>query len=112
MLPTPQRFYTVLIAQVASDPTLIAQLLPFVVLAGLFYLFMIRPQRRRTSAARALREAAAVGDDVRTIGGIHGVISSLDADIVIVRTHDGGELKLDRKAIAKIVAPADSQKDA
>lgn len=101
-----------LIAQVASDPTLISQVLPFAVLAGLFYFFMIRPQRRRSSAAQALRDAAAVGDDVRTIGGIHGVISWLDDDTVTIRTHDGGELKLDRRAIAKIVAPTDLQKDA
>ncbi len=112
MLPTSKRFFTVLIAQASADPALISQLLPFAVLAGLFYFFMIRPQRRRSSAAQALRDAASVGDDVRTIGGIHGVISSLDDDIVVVKTHDGGELKLDRRAIAKIVSPTDSQKDA
>lgn len=96
-----------IVAQAAADPTLSAQILPFAVLAGLFYVFMIRPQRRRASAARALRDSAAVGDNVRTIGGIHGVVTSLDEDVIVIAVEGGSQLKLDRRAIAKIVDQSD-----
>lgn len=51
--------------------------LPFVLIAAVFYLFAIRPQRKRAEAARSFQSSLEIGDEVRTAGGIIGVITSL-----------------------------------
>ena len=39
---------------------------------GIMYLFMIRPQMKRQKEAKAFRDAVKKGDQVVTIGGLHG----------------------------------------
>lgn len=48
-----------------------------IVLAGflvLMYLLLIRPQQKQQKARRELIERVSVGDDVVTIGGLHGTV--------------------------------------
>ena len=46
----------------------------FAVIALAFFLLIVRPQRKRLTAHRALIAALDVGDEVVTTGGIFGVI--------------------------------------
>ena len=45
-----------------------------VVIGGLFYFLLIRPQRTRQKKAQELQSSLSVGDEVQTIGGIYGNI--------------------------------------
>lgn len=69
---------------------------------GVFYFLIIRPQRNRSKAQKDLSESLAVGQEVRTIGGIHGVVLSLDDDSVVL-TVEEGRLRVSRRAIGSRV---------
>ena len=81
--------------------SIVGLLLPLVVIGGLFYFLLIRPQRRRQRQMQDLRNAVEVGDDVRTVGGIYGTVTSVtDADIFI-DIGDGTKLRIAKRAIAE-----------
>ena len=51
-----------------------------VILVGVFYFFLVRPQQKRVKEHQKLMESLKVGDQVVTIGGIHGVVKSLSEE--------------------------------
>lgn len=75
----------------------------FAVIALAFFLLIVLPQRRRTSAHRALLAALQVGDEVITIGGILGTIRELDDEKIRLEVADGVVLTVARNAIAQSV---------
>jgi preprotein translocase subunit YajC len=71
-------------------------------LVGVFYFLIIRPQRKRSQQQRELAASLGVGDEVRTIGGIHGVVVSLDEESVVLRIEDG-QVRISRRAVGNRV---------
>lgn len=65
------------------------------------YFFMIRPQQKRASDAKAFRQSLAKGSRVVTIGGLHGLVVELTEDTVVVEVDRGTKLRFDRSAIAR-----------
>ncbi len=61
---------------------LLGMMLPMVLIFVVFYFFMIRPQRKKDKAAKEMLKQLKVGDNVCTIGGIHGTISSIKDDVL------------------------------
>lgn len=49
-----------------------------------FYLFAIRPQKKKENEVKAMRSSLRVGDEIITIGGIHGKILTVKDDMVIL----------------------------
>ena len=49
-----------------------------------FYLFAIRPQKKKENEVKAMRNSLRAGDDIITIGGIYGKILKVKEDIVIL----------------------------
>ncbi len=76
-------------------------LLPLVVIGGLFYVMMIRPQKRRARASRALRDSVSVGDEIRTVGGILGRIVAVDDEEIRLEVAPGLTIRLTRRAIGE-----------
>jgi preprotein translocase subunit YajC len=72
--------------------------LPLLLAVGFLFLITV-PQRRMRKQAAALQEALSVGDKVRTAGGIHGRILSIDEGTVLIEV-EVGKLRLERRAIA------------
>ena len=68
------------------------------------YFFMIRPQQKRTSDAKAFRQSLAKGSRIVTIGGLHGLVVDLTEDTVVVEVDRGTKLRFDRSAIAREVS--------
>ena len=80
-------------------------LLPILLLFGVMYFLLVRPQQRRVRAQRALVETLAVGDEVVTIGGVLGHVVGLDDDSAEVQTTPGTVIRFRRTAISGKVAP-------
>ncbi len=80
-------------------------LLPLVLLGGLFYLLLIRPQQRRVRQQRQLIESLSVGDEVMTASGIFGRVREIDEehDTVILEISPGTNVRMARQAIARRV---------
>lgn len=74
-------------------------------MVGVFYFFIIRPQRQRQKTQQELSASLEVGNEVHTIGGIHGVIVEIDDDSVVLDVEEG-RLRIARRAIGTRVDDA------
>ncbi|MBE2906993.1 preprotein translocase subunit YajC [Anoxybacillus flavithermus] len=81
----------------------LASLLPLILFFALFYFLLIRPQQKRQKAVQQMQANLQKGDKVITIGGLHGIIDSLDENTVVIRAGDGSRLTYDRAAIREVV---------
>ncbi len=87
--------------QTDSTGSLLGLLLPLIILGGLFYFILIRPQRRRMRQMEDLREAVGVGDEIRTIGGIYAIVQSIEGSDMVVDIGGGTSMRITRRAVAE-----------
>lgn len=78
-----------------------SQLIVFAALIGIFYFLVIRPQQQRVKAHQKLISELKTGDKVITIGGIHGTITAIKEDTVILKVADKTEIKFSRDAVSR-----------
>ena len=80
--------------------------LPFILIIGIFYFLIIRPQNKRRKETEKMLSAVKKGDEIVTIGGIHGTVyRAVDKEpTVIVTVDDNVKLKFLRSAISSVVA--------
>ncbi len=78
---------------------LLFQLLPFLLIFGVFYFLIIVPQRRRQQQLREMIEALKAGDRVVTTGGIIATVTAVRDATLIVRTADKTMLEIARSAV-------------
>lgn len=78
-----------------------------VLMIVMMYFLLIRPQRKKQKEADALQKGIAPGDEVVTIGGAHGVVTTVKEHTVVVRLHEG-KIEFDRSAIARRTSPKDA----
>ncbi len=68
-----------------------------------FYFMLLRPQKKRVEQHRQLIESVSVGDEVVTIGGIHGTVRSLGDEELELEVAPGTTLRLVKSAISRRV---------
>ncbi len=73
--------------------------LPYVLMIGVFYFLMIRPQQKRAKAEKDFESQLKVGDKIITKSGIHGRISELAEKTIVIETMSG-KLKMERSSIS------------
>jgi preprotein translocase subunit YajC len=78
-------------------------LAPLVLMGGLFYFLLIRPQQRRSRAQKDLLSSVDVGDEVMTVGGIFGVVTDIDedTDVVTIEIAPGTKVRMVRRGISQ-----------
>ena len=59
-----------------------------VVMVGIFYMFIIRPESKKKKKLAEMRESLSVGDTITTIGGILGKVVSIDGDKITFETSE------------------------
>ena len=74
-------------------------ILMMVALFAIMYFFMIRPQQKKQKEVNRFRDALAVGQDVVTIGGIHGTIKNIDGNIITLKVATGVDSRVEKAAI-------------
>jgi preprotein translocase subunit YajC len=95
------------LAATKSSGSPLSLLVPLLLLGGFFYIFMIRPQKRKLRQHEDLVTTLVPGDEVVTIGGIVGYVKSIDDDFINLEISDGCVIRVLRQAIGrKVEAPA------
>ena len=84
-------------------------LLFLALMVGIFYFLIIRPQRKRSQAQRDLAASLQLGDEVRTIGGIHGSVVSMTEDSVVLKVEDG-QIRFSKRAIGNRVGDEEPER--
>ena len=79
--------------------SLVFQLLPFLLIFGVFYFLIIMPQRKRQQQLQAMINALKAGDRIITSGGIIATVTSVRETSLIVRSADKTMLEISRAAV-------------
>jgi len=91
-------------------------ILIIVLLFGVLWFAMIRPQRAKAQAQQRMLGMVAPGDEILTVGGIYGIVQELEPDEdggdLIVEIADGIHVRIARKALATVIKPEDDDEDA
>jgi preprotein translocase subunit YajC len=78
-------------------------LLILALLFGIFWFVLVRPQRARAREQQELIASLEPGDEIVTTGGLYGVITAVDGEILRVEIADGLIVRTARNAVAGIV---------
>jgi preprotein translocase subunit YajC len=90
------------------------QFLPLlIIMFAVMYFLIIRPQKQKEKKRLALISNVRKQDKIVTTGGMHGVVTSVKENEVIVRVDDAKDvkLKIDKSAITSVSAPRDEKED-
>jgi preprotein translocase subunit YajC len=82
------------------------------VMVGLMWLVVIRPQRRRTTEQLAMISTLSVGDEVVTAGGVYGLITAIDEDVLTVEIAPDITVRVARGAITGVMNSEQKDNDA
>jgi len=66
---------------------------PIILITGIFYFLLIRPQQKKQKKLEAMIKAVVKGDNVVTTGGLHGKVTGVTDDVL---TLDIGGVKGER----------------
>lgn len=77
--------------------------LPLIILFGIFYFMLIRPQMKRAKEQKAMITALARGDEVVTSGGMLGRIDELADQFVTLEIADGVRVKVSKQHITSVL---------
>ena len=84
-------------------------LIVLIALFVLFWLFIVRPQRRRLQEQRQLHESVAVGDEIVTMGGLLGHVRGIndDDDTLLLEIAPETTVRVARRGVAAVIHPED-----
>lgn len=87
-----------------SESNPYGKVIMLVLMFGIFYFLLIRPQQKRAKEHKQLVDALKVGDTVVTAGGIHGKVAGLQDDIITLEIATGVKIKINRSSIVSAEA--------
>ena len=97
------------------DASQLQNFYPFLMMALIlvvFYFILIRPQKKKEKALKDMISSLKVGDEVASIGGIHGKINRVKDNLFILET-GGGTTKsyvtIEKSAIARLISEGTSK---
>ncbi len=91
---------TILAQASAGGAGILGQVFLFGSIILIMYFFMIRPQQKKQKDTKKFIEEIKKGDDVVTIGGIHGKVASVEGDAVMLDIDRGVKIKIEKSAIS------------
>src|SRR2546427_10146280 len=77
-------------------------LIPMLLVFGVFYLLLIRPQQKKQRQLQATIAELKAGDKVITTGGIVGIITAVRDTSFLIRSADKSILEIARSAVAGV----------
>ncbi len=96
-------------AQAATDAAAggsaggLMQFVPLILMFGVLYFVMIRPQMKRQKEHKSMIDALAKGDEVVIGGGILGRVSKLGDNVLHLEVANGVEIQVQRQAVVQVL---------
>jgi len=97
----------------ASTADTLTQFFPFILIIGIFYVLMIRPQQQKQKALQKQLSELRRGDNVVTSGGIIGTVARVVSDDeVSVEIAEGVRVRVVRSTITGLTSKGEPRTDA
>ena len=101
--------FAIILQQAA--PSSIGLFLPIILMVGIMYLLMIRPQQTRQKKWQAMLEQLKAGARIVTSGGMRGAILSMKDDSVVLRVPpDNLKIEVTRASIVTVITDEEEKK--
>jgi preprotein translocase subunit YajC len=99
-------------ASAASPMDMVQQFAPFVIIIGIFYFLLIRPQQQKQKQLRAQLSELKRGDNIVTAGGLLGTVARVVNDEeVSVEIAEGVRVRVVRSTITGVVGRGEPRPD-
>ena len=85
----------------------IVQLIPMVLIFGIFYFLVIRPEKKKQTDHQTMVSNLRKNDEVVTAGGIHGTVVNLKEKTVVLRLDENVRVEFDKEAVLTLVKKAE-----
>ncbi len=92
----------------------IVAMIPMILIFVVFYFVLIRPQKKKEKKLREMIAALKIGDEVASIGGIHGKITRIKDDIFVLESGVGTTksfISIERNAISRLLKASSADKE-
>ncbi len=80
---------------------------PLIIIFGIFYFLMIRPQQKRQKEVAQMQEDMKKGDKVVTTGGIYGLVETVGNKTVTLKIAENTKVKFGKTYISEVRSTAD-----
>ena len=80
--------------------SLVSMFMPMIIIFGIFYFLMIRPQQKQQKKTKEMLSALQKGDEIVTRSGMHATIFGLTDTIVTLEISEGIRVKINRDQVA------------
>lgn len=90
----------ILMAPQGGEGSNMTSIIFLVLIFGVFWLFMIRPQVKKQKDQQKFKDSIEKGAKVVTIGGIHGKIIEVSDTTFIIEVEGGNRLKIEKSAVS------------
>jgi len=78
-------------------------ILPLLLMFGIFYFLLIRPQQKKAKEHKNMVEALSKGDEIITNGGLLAKITDIDENFLTCKISANVEVKIQRHAVATVM---------
>lgn len=79
------------------------------VFGGIFYFLLIRPQRKKQKQHEDLVKSLKKGDEIITAGGIHGSVTKVLEEDLIIKIEDGTLMKVQQDSVVETKSDSDKK---
>jgi len=78
-------------------------ILPLVLMFGIFYFLLIRPQQKKAKEHKGMVGGLSKGDEIITNGGLLAKITDVDDNFLTCKISENVEVKIQRHAVASVL---------
>ncbi|WP_330583384.1 preprotein translocase subunit YajC [Sporosarcina obsidiansis] len=78
-------------------------ILTMVIMVAIMWFLLIRPAQKRQKAAKEMQGSLKRGDEVVTIGGLHGTVDAVDETSIFLRVSESTVLRFDKQAVGRVM---------
>ena len=89
----------------------LGSLLPFILLALVFYLLILRPQRVRQRQLQETQSALSPGVQVLTSSGLYATVTTVEDDAVLLEVAPGVVCRYAKAAVARVLSKPTAHRD-
>jgi len=92
------------VAKGAQQPNPVGMFLPFILIFGVMYFFVLRPQKKQQKKIEQMRSDLKKGDEVVTLGGIHATVKTVAENTAQIEIAQGVIITVTKNSISAQVS--------
>ncbi len=73
-----------------------------IIILGVMIFILFRAQRKEQKRRKEMIDSVSTGDRITTIGGIHGIVTNVKEDKLVVKISDNVKVEMTRSAVASL----------